>query len=119
MKVGDEVVWLDPAHETSHVTKIVQINKPVYVCNNGTTELECLSKELATLEGTFCHANCGCIDIQSEAWSYTNSIKGENLHIAFIDAGRNYCPNCEEVFEDNELISVEEFLNNKNNDNSN
>jgi len=119
MKKGDKVVWLDLAHETSHVTTIIKIKGDIILCSNGTTELECLSKELTTLEGTFCHKECGCIDIQSEAWSYQNYIEGENPHKGFVDSGTNYCPNCKKIFEDNELVSVKEFLNNKNNDNSN
>jgi hypothetical protein len=120
MKVGDKIVWLDPAHETSHVTEIIkQINKPkndrftVYLCSNGTTELEALKNELVTLEETTCHVCCGTIDIQSEAWSYPNYIEGQNPHKEFVDAGRNYCPNCEIVFEDDELTSVSEYLKNK------
>lgn len=111
MNRGDKVVWLDPAHETSHVTEIVQINKPIYVCSNGTTEIECLKEELVSLMGVTCHSECGCIDIQSEAWSYTNHKKDDKeIHSSFIDAGRNWCSKCEVVFEDSDLINIEDYL---------
>jgi len=113
MKIGEKVVWLDPAHETSHVTEIVQINKPIYVCSNGTTETEALEKELASLNDIMCHKECGNIDIQSEAWNHTNYIEGENPYVEFVDAGRNYCPKCEEVFDNDELVYVESYLKNK------
>jgi hypothetical protein len=106
-KIGKKVVWLDPANETSHVTVIVQLK---YVCSNGTTELECLEEELVSLENVYCCSECGCIDIQSEAWAYFNSKPKKKAEFKeFLDAGRNWCPNCEEIIESDEIISVEEY----------
>lgn len=91
MKIGDKIVWLDPAHETSHITTIINIEGDVILCSNGTTELECLSKELATITDTICCIDCGCIDIEIQSWVKATTLQ----HTDLVDDDECWCPKCE------------------------
>ena len=119
MKAGDKVVWLDPAHETSHITTIIrQINKPkndkfiVYLCSNGTTELECLGRELATIPDTICCIDCGCIDIEIQSWVRATTLQQTDL----IESDECWCPKCDSKTWS---VNLETYLKNKEQDENN
>lgn len=104
--LGDKVVWIDPAHEISHVTEIVQINKPIYVCSNGTTELEALETELACIADTICCSRCGNIDIEIKHWVRATDLVSTDL----VDNNECYCDKCNSTHD---YENLEVYLKNK------
>lgn len=102
----DKVVWIDPAHETSHVTEIIQINKPVYFCSNGTTEVEALEEELVCIGDIFCCSKCGNIDIEIKHWVRATDLSPTDL----VDTDECYCDKCEATLN---FENLEVYLKNK------
>lgn len=108
----DKVVWIDPAHETSHVTEIVQINNPVYVCSNGTIEVKALEEELACIEDTICCSKCGNIDIEIQHWVRATDLIPTDV----VDNDECYCDKCESKVN---YENLEVYLKNKEVENDN
>lgn len=114
---GDKLVWIDPDNQTSSLITIFEIRRESKTVlgktEDGLSEVECFIHELKKPVDVYCCKKCGNIDIQERAWVYSNTFTYADVTD---DDSLAWCDECNNTTT---IINLEEFLNNKNNDNSN
>ena len=102
MKIGDKLVFVDPDSEFSHVVRIEELYSETEVLtNSGGKE----RKDLQQLGDTYCCGNCGNIDIEEQAWVFTNTRKYSDV-ISDTNV-KTWCRDCSAHVEQK---TVEEYL---------
>ena len=97
-KLNRHVAWIDPVGMNSKIMRINDIeNEEDYtIVDEDGTSLTVTEEEIEDPEDTYVCPQCGCIDIEVQAWIKYNSDK----YAGEIENRNLYCPDCEDAISD-------------------